>query len=195
MAVTTNEKREANNRYWVGPCKEKSKYFLSNGAKYDKELLETSSKRISNYKKIMVKGTEYLEVVGSFYSFLESEFGLRKVNETIRGNVFYDVEYRDAKRAISISYENIEDHLEIVLFKLSDGKMPDYDDKSQTLHLNQLNKLLMKRIDITEIGSNMQYFSKYNAKNSLERKLLKGAKELRLCLKNVDQSLDTSGQM
>lgn len=135
----------------------------------------------------MVKGTDYLEMVGSFYSFLESEFGLRKVNETVKGNAFYDVEYRDTERVISISYENIEDHLEVVLFKLSDGKMPDYDDKSQALHLNQLNKLIMKRVDVKDIRSNMKYFSTCNAKNSLERKLLKGAKELRLCLGNFDK--------
>lgn len=135
----------------------------------------------------MVEGTEYIKVVKSFYFFLESEFGFSKVNETINGNAFYDVEYKDAEKVISISYENIEDHLEVIVFKLLNGKMPDYDDKSQTLHLNQLNKSLMSKIDKIEISSNAQYFAKYNPKDDLERKLLKGAKELRLCLKHFNQ--------
>jgi hypothetical protein len=135
----------------------------------------------------MVEGTEYIKTVKSFYSFLESEFGFKKVNETVNGNAFYDVEYRDTDRVISISYENIEAHLEVIVFKLLNGKMPDYVDKSQTLHLNQLNKSLMSRVDKAEISSNAQYFTKHNPKDDLERKLLKGAKELRLCLKHFDQ--------
>lgn len=135
----------------------------------------------------MIEGDLYIKIVGLFYSFLESEFGLDKVNETINGNTFYDVEYTDAEKLISISYENIEDHLEIILFKLSDGKMPDYDDKSQTLNLNHLNSIVMSQVAKDEINSNTQYFSKYNAKDELERRLLKGAKELRLSLKHFDQ--------
>jgi hypothetical protein len=136
---------------------------------------------------MMIDGSEYIKIVKSFYSFLESEFGLNTTNETINGNAFYDVEYRDAQKVISISYENIEDHLEVIVFKLQNGKMPDYDDKSKTLHLNQLNKLVMPKVDKTEMSSNAEYFSKYNAKDELERKLLKEAKELRLCLKHFNE--------
>jgi hypothetical protein len=135
----------------------------------------------------MIEGLEYIKVVKLFYSFLETEFGFKKVNETVNGNAFYDVEYRDTEKVISVSYENIEAHLEVIVFKLLNGKMPDYDDKSQTLHLNQLNKSLMSRVDKAEISSNAQYFMNHNPKDDLERKLLKGAKELRLCLKHFDQ--------
>ncbi len=135
----------------------------------------------------MIEGSQYVKTVELFYSFLESEFGFNKANETINGNAFYDVEYRSAEKVVSISYENIEAHLEIIVFKLLNGKMPDHDDKSQTLHLNRLNRLVMQRVSKDEISSNAQYFSEYNAKDELERKLLKGAKELRLCLRHFDQ--------
>ena len=135
----------------------------------------------------MIEGLEYIKVVKSFYSFLKSEFDFSKENETINGNAFYDVEYRGKEKVVSISYENIEDHLEIIVFKLENGKMPKYDDKSKTLHLNELNRFLMSRVEKTEISSNSQYFSKYNTKDKLERKLLKGAKELRLWLKYFNQ--------
>ena len=133
----------------------------------------------------MVEGSEYIKVVKLFYSFLESEFAFSKSNEMINGNAFYDVEYRGPGKVISISYENIEDHLEVIVFKLKNGKMPDYDDKSKTLHLNQLNRLVMSRVDKTEISLNAEIFSKYNVKDELGRKLLKGAKELRLYLKHL----------
>lgn len=65
--------------------------------------------------------------------------------------------------------------------------MPDYDDKTKTLHLNHLNSLAMSKVSKDEISSNARYFTGYKTKNELERKLLKGAKELRLCLKCLDQ--------
>jgi len=135
----------------------------------------------------MVEDLEYIETVKLYYSFLETEFGLSKVNETINGNAFYDVEFKDKERVISISYENIEDHLEVIVFMLQNGKMPDYDDKKKTLHLKQLNRLVMAKASKEEINLNAEYFAKYNAKNELERKLLKEAKELRLCLKHFNE--------
>lgn len=135
----------------------------------------------------MMEGEEYIEVVKQFYSFLETDFGFTKINETINGNAFYDVEFRDKERIISISYENIEDHLEVIVFMLQSGKMPDYDDKTKTLHLKQLNRVVMAKARKEEINLNAAYFAKYNAKNEIEQKLLKEAKELRLCLKHFSE--------
>ena len=66
---------------------------------------------------------------------------------------------------------------------LENGELPDYDDKTKTLHLKQLNRLVRAKASKEEINLNAEYFAEYNAKNELERKLLKEAKELRLCLK------------
>lgn len=136
----------------------------------------------------MIEGYNYVKKVRLIYSFLESEFGYSKINETINGNAFYDVKYKSTEIVVSISYENIEDHLEVIVFKLLNGQMPDYDDKSQTLHLNHLNGFVMPRANKHEIHSNAQYFSKYVTKDKLERKLLKGARELRLCLKFIKEN-------
>lgn len=135
----------------------------------------------------MIEGKEYIEIVRSFYVFLEVEFGFENVKETIRGNVFYDVEYKDKERIISISYENIEDHLEVIVFMLQNGKMPDYDDKTKTLHIQQLNRSVMKNVSKTELNLNAEYFSKYKTDSGLEIKLLKEAKELRLCMKHFSE--------
>jgi hypothetical protein len=135
----------------------------------------------------MVEDLEYIETVKLYYSFLETEFGFRKTNETVNGNAFYDVEFTDNERIISVSYENIEDHLEVIVFMLQNGKMPNYDDKTKTLHLKQLNRLVMTKASKEEINLNAEYFTNYKAKNELERKLLKEAKELRLCLKHFNE--------
>jgi hypothetical protein len=134
----------------------------------------------------MIEAKEYIRNVELFYSFLETEFGFKKVNETINGNVFYDVEFKNKENIISISYENIEDHFKVIVFMLQNGKMPNYDDKIKTLHLNHLNAQVLSKIDKNEIILNNEFFTSFLATDELERKLLKGAKELRLCLKHVD---------
>lgn len=135
----------------------------------------------------MIEIQEYIEAVKLFYSFLETEFSFSKVNETINGNAFYDVEFKNKERIISISYENIEDHLEVIIFMLQNGKLPDYDDKTKTLHLKQLNRQVMAKASREEIILNAEYFAKCKAKNEIERELLKEARELRLCLKHFNE--------
>ncbi|MDR0574665.1 MAG: hypothetical protein LBG96_11655, partial [Tannerella sp.] len=77
----------------------------------------------------------------------------------------------------------MEEYLDVIIFMLQNGKMPDYDDKTKTLHLKQLNRLTITKTNKEEINLNTKYFAKYDAKNEIERKLLKEAKELRLCLR------------
>lgn len=132
----------------------------------------------------MIDGTKYIEVVKLFFSFLITEFGFRLSKETENGNAFYDVEYSDATRVVSISYENIEDYLQVIVFKSKNGKLPDYDDKTHTLHLKELNQRILFRIDKNEIKRNSEVFDKFDANDDLERKLLKSAKELRVALKH-----------
>lgn len=135
----------------------------------------------------MIEGKEYIEAVKMFFSYLETEFGFNKVNETINGNAFYDVEFKDKERVISISYENIEDHLEVIVFKLQSGNLPDFADKTKTLHLKRLNRLVIAEASKKEINLNTEYFDNYYPKNEIERKLLKKAKELRLILKHFNE--------
>ncbi len=134
----------------------------------------------------MIDGKQYIETVKLYFSFLINEFDFIQTNEIENGNAFYDVEYKNSERAISVSYENIEDYLQVIVFKLKNGKLPDYDDKSHTLHLDYLNKTIMPLISKSEINSNNKFFEKFEPNSNIEKKLLKTAKELRLCLKHYN---------
>jgi hypothetical protein len=135
----------------------------------------------------MIDGKKYIEIVKLFFSYLITEYGFNQTKEIENGNAFYDVEYRDAKRVISVSYENIEDYLQVIVFKLKNGDIPDYDDKTYTLHLSELNKIILPQVDKTEVEENNILFDKFETTDSLKRKLLKSAKELRLILKHWDK--------
>jgi len=131
----------------------------------------------------MMNSIDYIRRVKMFYSFLESEFGFKVVNTTINGNAFYDVEYRNSDKAISISCENIEGSLQTIIFLLEKGKLPNYDDKSKTLHLSVLNSQILSKLSSNVVKENSGLFSKFETNDKFSRKLLKEAKELRLCLK------------
>jgi len=135
----------------------------------------------------MIEGKQYIETVKEYYSFLITECNLPIVNEKVRGNAFYDVQYGDKTKIVSISYENIEDYLQVIVFKLQNGEMPNYDDKTKTLHLNKLNAIVLSKVDRNEIILNNEYFAKFHSKDELQRKLLKSAKELRLSLKHFNE--------
>lgn len=134
----------------------------------------------------MVEGTEYVQSVRNVFSFLSEEYGITDTSEEIGGNVFYDVQYKTPSKVISISYENIEDYLQVIVFKMENGKLPDYDDKKNTLHLSALNKIAFSNVCNADIERNNQYFSHIKAETTFERKLVKLAKDLRLAMQFVD---------
>lgn len=133
----------------------------------------------------MFEGNEYVQAVRKMFYFLSEEYGMTETKEEIRGNVYYDVEYHSASKVISISYENIEDYFQVIVFKLKDGKLPEYDDKTQTLHLNILNKLAFSIATKSDIELNNEYFSNIIANTKMEQMLLKSARELRLVMRLV----------
>lgn len=135
----------------------------------------------------MIEGEKYIEDVKAYFNYLITEFGFRMLNEKVRGNAFYDLQYSDGNRIVSVSYENIEDYLQVIVYMLQNGELPDYDEKTKILHLNRLNAQVMSIIDRNEIGLNNEFFIKLNAKSKIEKQLLKSAKELRLCLKHFKE--------
>ncbi len=135
----------------------------------------------------MINGKRYVQLVKAYFSFLVSEFGLNLPEAQVLGNVYYDVRYSDRDKIVSISYENIEDYLLVIIFLLENGKLPDYDDKSKTLHLAGLNVRIMEKVTQQQRVANSRYFSMFTPEDELERKLLKGAKDLRLCLRHLKE--------
>jgi hypothetical protein len=135
----------------------------------------------------MIDEEEYFRIVDRYYSFILIEFYFVKSEKMAIGNSFLKVEFTNSKFTIYISYENVESYLRIIVFELINGAMPSYDDSTHTLHLSRLNTLVMSKVNKDEVRVNAQFFSAQNPKTDIERKLLKGAKELRLCLKHLPE--------
>lgn len=135
----------------------------------------------------MITGERYIEKVKLYYSFLVTDFGFKLGKEKINGNIYYEAQYEDISRVISISYENIENVFFVIIYLLENGQLPNYDDKTHTLHLNALNASIISKLDKSKILLNNNFFKKFKPENNLEKELLKAAKELRLCLQNISK--------
>ena len=136
----------------------------------------------------MIDGKAYINTVKDYFSFLTTEFQFKCFQEVIQGNYYYEVVYERIDKRISISYENAEDYLQVIVFLLEKGKLPIYDDKTRTLHLEILNKNILTRLEKKEIILSNQSFKVAHPQNKLEEKLLKSAKELRINLKHLDKT-------
>lgn len=133
----------------------------------------------------MISGDEYILLVKTYFKFLEKEFNYREKNITKRSSLFYDVEYQRDNIIISISYENREEYLQVIMFKTKNGVLPNYDDKESTIHLEVLNSKILKHLTSEDFKENDRAFSAGLTSDKIENVLLKSAKELRLCLKNI----------
>ncbi len=133
----------------------------------------------------MIQGETYVEMVTKYFGFLAIEFNLVLTEITTNGNYFYQLRYANAEKAVTIAYENIEDYLTVYVSLLQSGRLPNYDNKTKTLHLNRLDKEIIPNLSKKEIDLNNKLFSGFKTTNVLERKILKSAKDLRLCFKYV----------
>ena len=130
----------------------------------------------------MIQGDKYVHTVKEFYGFLETEFGMKLQKVTISGNYYYIVEYTDDKMRISIYYENIGSYFSDNISLLENGKLQDHDDKRFNINLNKLSTLIFPLITENEITLNNVQFELFSVQNTIEKMLLKSAKELRICL-------------
>jgi len=130
----------------------------------------------------MISPEDFLLFVKSSFSFLIAEFQFEFWNETINGTAYYDVKYRDKNNVISISIESSPNYYQVMLFKLEDGQLPDYDDKRKSIHLNELNDGILHELTKEEFKKNNEYFAQIDSKDETQRMILKSAKDLRLCL-------------
>ncbi len=135
----------------------------------------------------MIDAPAYLQAVKTYFSFLATDFTYTLSQEVTRGNVFYDVQYRNLNHVISISYENLEDYLQVIVFELVNQQLPKYDDKRYTLHLRALNQAVIGHLSPADRAANKRHFQGLQPQTVLERQLLKSAQELRLGLVHFDK--------
>jgi hypothetical protein len=133
----------------------------------------------------MIDSDKFQNLVKRTFSFLVTEYGMTLDKEEINGSAFYNTQFRDKDKVVSVSLENIENYFQVILFKLDKGQLPHYDDKVRTIHLTELNKEFLTTLKTKEFADNDGHFGDIMTEDKTEKQILKSAKDLRLCLRQM----------
>lgn len=130
----------------------------------------------------MIQGLEFVNLIKTFFDFLIVEFNFEFESEKLVGSFYYELRFKKSDIIISVSYENVEDVYNVIIYKLHNGRMPDYDDMKQILHLSDCFRKISPSLVKEEFDLNNKRFLELTKNTELERKVLKSVKELRLVL-------------
>lgn len=126
-------------------------------------------------------GKEFLRIIDEAYDPFIRKFGFVRGGESINGR-FCNVIFNRGECAISVTYELGEEEVFVSVYERTDGGLSDYDDRSRTVRLSDLNRTYMSSIGPEERAENESLFRLIRADDGEQVKLLKSAKELRLVL-------------
>jgi hypothetical protein len=95
---------------------------------------------------------------------------------------FSSVRFQGSLHVLSVSYEYGDDHLNIMLLTRGAEELGDMDDRSKSPRLPDLNTRYASLITPEDRLDNQHYFAAIVARDALEDRLLKSARDLRLVL-------------
>jgi len=128
---------------------------------------------------------EFVNNVQLFFSFLKDEYGMIVIDKISRKNIFHSVRYENDHFLISISYECIENYFNVQLIRIINGKLSSYDDVVNSYSLDRLYALITPYVDNKKLYENTKLFD-FHINNEIQKKILKSAKKLRICLQYID---------
>jgi len=134
----------------------------------------------------MIDGNLFFVSVKKYFNFLVIEQGFSLLEENTRGNIYFEVQFKKETTIISISYENHEDYLSIVIYKLQSGRIPSFNDKANIIELKSLTAKIIPDLDKIEINNNNEFFSEFHVDSLIEKKIMKSARNLRLCFPYIN---------
>ncbi|MEZ0274437.1 MAG: hypothetical protein ACAH88_05990 [Roseimicrobium sp.] len=119
-------------------------------------------------------------VTAAFVPFLR-ELGFTQSAVHSSGR-FSSVKFQGSRHVLCVSYEYGDDYLNIMLLTRGTEELRDMDDPTKSPRLADLNNRYASLITPEERADNQHYFADIVARDPLEHRLLKSAKELRLAL-------------
>jgi len=124
--------------------------------------------------------TEFKGSISLYFDHFLRCFGfLTPAKFTISGRM-YDATYEKSNKSLSISYEPGDEYLEIILFEKNGEKLSDYDDRTTTKSLSDLNRQYTINIKNTDINKIDESFNSLVAENKELMQLKKKARELNI---------------
>ncbi len=139
-------------------------------------------------RKFFKPGKKYEEAVLKYYSFLIEDFNFTLEDKPILViGRYYDISFKKIDKIIMIYYEIMEDYYHVHFTNFLIKGHPQIEPITKTSYLNYFIKTIYPFLSEYDFTQNNMYFDKFEATNEMEKKLLDQAKDLRLCLLNLDK--------
>ncbi len=138
----------------------------------------------------MYSGRKYKKAVVYYYSFLIDDFNFTLDEKSITRGMYYNIKFKKIDKIISIYNELMEDYFDIHFTNFLKKGHPQIDSLTKTSGLTFFIKTIFPFLSENDFIQNNTYFDKFETTNEMEKKLLDQAKELRLCLLNLDKIVD-----
>jgi hypothetical protein len=136
---------------------------------------------------------EFVEAIDTYFVPFLNGLGFdRSLPISISGK-HYCATFLRSDRAIVVSYEPGDDYLLIALPTVVNGIQSDLDNRESSPRLSDLAGRAMSNASAAQLQANAAYFAGRHADRPLSRKLLKAAKDLRICLLHWDPLVLPSG--
>jgi hypothetical protein len=126
-------------------------------------------------------GKDFVSLCRSAFEPFLNEQGFVMESFSISGRM-YEVIFAGEKHAILVSYEPGDDMLFVLVFGRENDTLTDFDDRTKTPRLADLNAHYMAKVSDEERRENEAVFTAINPRDKQELTVLKAAKELRLVL-------------
>lgn len=133
----------------------------------------------------MISQNDFEHDIKKYFNFLESEFKYIFVGTVANGNVYFDCEFQKNNKTVSISYEVIEDYLQIFIIESRKKILTEKTKYQKIENLKEVRKKYFSHINKQKFRMVKQYFSNYCTETKFQKKLLKNAESLFIYFKFV----------
>lgn len=131
-----------------------------------------------------MKAIEFIEYVKKEFSFLVSEFGF-KVEKEIKDELVYGVLYKNASRAIQVYYEVLDQFSSVMIFRLKNGELPEWDDLKNSVPLHKISDFVHTAYQVDQSTSPYAFSKEFYNKNPVLKELNKRARSLKRVAKII----------
>jgi hypothetical protein len=128
-----------------------------------------------------MNGISFSALLRSAFQPFLNELGFVMEAPLISGR-YYRSSFIGERNVVSVSYEPGDEAVIVAVFSKCGSEVSDFDDRSKTLLLSDLNRRYQSQVTESERLQNDLAFQCILVEDQAERVLLKAAKELRLLL-------------
>jgi len=127
---------------------------------------------------------EFIEYVKKEFGFLILEFNF-KMEKEIKDQLAYGVLFKSKTRAVQVYHEVLDQFSSVMIFRLRDGRLPDWDDTENSVPLHKISDFIHTAYQVDESILQPPFSKEVYSKNPQLKDLNRKARALRRIAKVI----------